>query len=80
MTRFLAAPLCLVLLAVPALAQSPAGGRATTATGVTKPPGATYSRATTEADMLKAQKTSAARDKAWDRKMRTTMGSICLGC
>ena len=48
--------------------------------GVTKPPGSTFNRASTEADMLKAQKISAARDKAWDRKMRTTMGSICLGC
>ena len=30
--------------------------------------------------MIKAQRASAARDKAWDAKMRTTMGSICKGC
>ena len=37
-------------------------------------------KAATEAQMLKAQKAAAARDKAWDTKMRTTMGSICKGC
>ena len=31
-------------------------------------------------EMQKAQKASAARDKAWDAKMRTTLGSICRGC
>lgn len=30
--------------------------------------------------MAKAQRAAAARDKAWDTKMRTTMGSICKGC
>ncbi|NEU14227.1 hypothetical protein G3T14_19135 [Methylobacterium sp. BTF04] len=66
-----------------------AAPRNITATGVTKPPGAAgktgrtnapYTRASTEGDMLKAQRTAAARDKAWDSKMRTTMGSICKGC
>ena len=84
--------LALVLGAAPALAQ-PAPGtpgapgpRTITSTGVTKPPGggdkakAPYSRASTEADMAKAQRAAAARDKAWDSKMRTTMGSICKGC
>jgi hypothetical protein len=87
MTRFLAASVCLgLLVAVPVqaqpsnISQQPAPKRMTTAMGVTKPPGSTFNRASTEADMLKAQKISAARDKAWDRKMRTTMGSICLGC
>ncbi|GJE15672.1 hypothetical protein [Methylobacterium marchantiae] len=87
MTRFLAASVCLALLAtVPAQAQpsnppqQTASKRMTAPTGVTKPPGSTFNRASTEAAMLKAQKVSAARDKAWDRKMRTTMGSICLGC
>ncbi|KQP61569.1 hypothetical protein ASG40_02540 [Methylobacterium sp. Leaf399] len=71
-------------------AARPAGGqRAVTATGVTKPPGAAertaakgapFSKAGTEAAMLKAQREAAARDKAWDAKMRTTMGSICKGC
>lgn len=37
-------------------------------------------RASSEADMLKSQRAAAARDKAWDSKMRTTMGSICKGC
>jgi hypothetical protein len=97
MRRSLAASALLVclpaigLLALPASAQQPGGARPlrnTTATGVTKPPGAAdrpasgapFSRASTEADMQKAQRAAAARDKAWDNKMRTTMGSICKGC
>jgi hypothetical protein len=86
MFRFLAAALVLPLLTVAAVAQAPAapGGRTVTATGVTKPPGragnAPFSRSTTEADMAKAQRAAATRDKAWDSKMRTTMGSICKGC
>lgn len=81
MSRILAASaLAALIAAAPAYGQS----RTVTATGVTKPPGtgggAPYSRASTEADMLKAQRASAARDKAWDSKMRTTMGSICQGC
>ena len=95
MSRIIAlASLALLLGAAPALAQ-PAPGtpgapvpRNITSTGVTKPPGggggdkgsAPYSRASTEADMAKAQRAAAARDKAWDSKMRTTMGSICKGC
>lgn len=90
--RLLAAcALATLLAAVPATAQQPGAGpqRATTATGATKPPsgaergstpGAPFSKASTEAQMLKAQRASAARDKAWDAKMRTTMGSICKGC
>ncbi len=87
MTRFLAASVCLAFLAtVPVqaspshLAQNTAPKRMTTALGVTKPPSAPFSRASTEAAMAKAQKVAAERDRAWDRKMRTTMGSICLGC
>ncbi|GJD30405.1 hypothetical protein PMNALOAF_1652 [Methylobacterium adhaesivum] len=75
--------LALPLLVVTAAAQAPSGGRTVTATGVTKPPGragAPFSRASTEADMAKAQRAAATRDKAWDAKMRTTMGSICKGC
>ena len=30
--------------------------------------------------MIKAQKAAEARSKAWDSKMRNTMGSICHGC
>jgi hypothetical protein len=33
-----------------------------------------------EAEMAKAQKAAEARSKAWDAKMRHTMGSICHGC
>ncbi|MCJ2082718.1 hypothetical protein [Methylobacterium sp. J-090] len=85
MSRFLVAALALPLLVGAALAQAPAapGGRTVTSTGVTKPPGragAPYTRANTEADMAKAQRAAATRDKAWDSKMRTTMGSICKGC
>jgi hypothetical protein len=93
MRRTLAASLLLTgLFALPVVAQEPGAVRAprnTTATGVTKPPGAAdkpapagapFSKASTEADMLKAQRAAAARDKAWDNKMRTTMGSICKGC
>ncbi|SFG36570.1 hypothetical protein [Methylobacterium gossipiicola] len=86
MVRLLAAALAVPLLAtVPAVAQTPgaAGSRNITSTGVTKPPGRTgapFTRSTTEADMAKAQRAAAIRDKAWDSKMRTTMGSICKGC
>jgi hypothetical protein len=85
LVRLLVAALALPLLAATAAAQAPAapGGRTVTSTGVTKPPGRTgapFSRATTEADMAKAQRAAAVRDKAWDSKMRTTMGSICKGC
>lgn len=92
MRRLIAASCLLTLLAAPVLAQQPGGAaapRSVTATGATKPPSASeraavpktpYSKASTEADMLKAQRASAARDKAWDVKMRTTMGSICKGC
>ena len=59
------------------------GGRSLTATGQTKPPGSVAGapmKSANEAEMLKAQKAAAARDKAWDAKMRTTLGSICRGC
>ncbi|MFD0934852.1 hypothetical protein ACFQ12_06595, partial [Methylobacterium trifolii] len=56
--------------------------RSTAATGQTKPPGSGGApmKAANEAAMLKAQKASQARDKAWDSKMHDTMGSICRGC
>ena len=83
-----------LLGATPALAQSPGaapggaagrGGRQLTATGQTKPPGAGtpatgMPRPVNEAEMIKAQKAAEARSKAWDSKMRNTMGSICHGC
>ncbi|MBX9934283.1 MAG: hypothetical protein K2Y56_22665 [Methylobacterium sp.] len=83
----LAAFLILTLLAAGPVVAQPSPARNTTATGATKPPGNTervanapFSKPGTEAAMIKAQKASAARDKAWDAKMRTTMGSICQGC
>lgn len=92
MSRILVATALVALLSTaPALAQM-AGNAGTpaqrnvTSTGVTKPPGAAgktgapFTRASSEADMVKAQRAAAARDKAWDSKMRTTMGSICKGC
>jgi len=93
MSRIVAVSALAVLLgAAPVLARPNAGAagaptqRNITATGVTKPPSggdtakSPYTRASTEAAMAKAQRAAAARDKAWDSKMRTTMGSICKGC
>ena len=61
--------------------------RSVTGTGQTKPPGgaggtaaASLPKPATEAAMIKAQKAAEARSKAWDTKMRSTMGSICSGC
>ncbi|MBE7249688.1 MAG: hypothetical protein INR63_32545, partial [Actinomycetospora chiangmaiensis] len=69
--------------ASPAPAGPIVGGRRVTPTGQTKPPGATAAlppRSVNEAEMIKAQKAAEARSKAWDSKMRNTMGSICHGC
>lgn len=86
--RVVAASLLLTLLGTGAVFAQTAP-RSTTATGTTKPPGASertvtagapFTKANTEEQMIKAQRASAARDKAWDAKMRTTMGSICKGC
>ena len=62
---------------------TPVGGRRLTATGQTKPPPASPAAPPTpvnEAEMIKAQKAAEARSKAWDGRMRSTMGSICHGC
>ncbi|MDP4023429.1 hypothetical protein Q8W71_12395 [Methylobacterium sp. NEAU 140] len=69
----------------PGAAAPAATGRAVTGTGQTKPPGAAAGTplprpAGNEAAMIKAQKAAEARSKAWDAKMRRTMGSICHGC
>ncbi|SDN43576.1 hypothetical protein SAMN05216360_108133 [Methylobacterium phyllostachyos] len=59
------------------------GGRRVTATGQTKPPPPAATgmpRPVNEAEMIKAQKAAEARSKAWDSRMRNTMGSICHGC
>ncbi|MCB4801393.1 hypothetical protein QO001_003338 [Methylobacterium brachiatum] len=78
-----------LLGAAPALAQSSANpdgarvGRRITATGQTKPPSPAVtgtSRPVNEVAMIKAQKAAEARSKAWDSKMRHTMGTICNGC
>ena len=63
----------------------PPGGRNVTATGKTMPPasgrgGAAPVKASTEVEMLKAQKAAEERNKAWDAKMRRTMSTICNGC
>ncbi|GJD81072.1 hypothetical protein [Methylobacterium gregans] len=74
--------LALALGAAPALAQS-GTARSLTATGQTKPPGAVAGapmKPINEAAMLKAQQAAEARNKAWDSKMRSTLGSICRGC
>lgn len=72
--------LALALGAAPAHAQ-PGAGRSLTATGQTKPPGGgAPMKPINEAAMLKAQKDAEARNKAWDSKMRSTLGSICRGC
>jgi hypothetical protein len=85
----LGAALALALGAAPALAQPGAepagqrGSRSLTATGQTKPPGSVGGapmKPINEAAMIKAQKAAEARNKAWDTKMRTTLGSICRGC
>ncbi|WP_457105175.1 hypothetical protein [Methylobacterium sp. P5_C11] len=70
-----------------AASPAPAGtapARRITATGQTKPPGGTAAtgmpQPVNQAEMIRAQKAAEARSKAWDSKMRHTMGSICHGC
>lgn len=92
MNRRLAAFLLVpVLAATPASAQ-----KAATGATVPKPSGippataaspakasamkASAMKASNEAEMLKAQKAAAARDKAWDVRTRNSMTSICKGC
>ncbi|WP_245516588.1 hypothetical protein [Methylobacterium segetis] len=88
MRRLLAAAL-ITVVSLPALAQpsdkgTAARSRNVTTAGVTKPPGAAGASASLSpairGEMAKAEKAAAARDRAWDTKMRTTMGSICRGC
>jgi hypothetical protein len=77
----------------PALAQAPASVPAPAARHTVSPAGRTMpsprgnaqagtaqSKASNEAEMLKAQKATEARSKAWDSKMHKTMGTICNGC
>lgn len=73
--------------ASPESVPSPQGqGRNVTATGRVMPPTsgrtppAEAPKSSLQADMLKAQKAAEERNKAWDTKMRKTMGSICSGC
>ncbi|MGT2479797.1 hypothetical protein ACU4GR_14925 [Methylobacterium oryzae CBMB20] len=60
------------------------GGRRVTPMGQTKAPGNAavtgLPQPVNQAEMIKAQKAAEARSKAWDSKMRHTMGSICHGC
>ncbi len=93
MRRHLAASPLILFAAVfagPGLAQatdplvppSPNAGRHVAATGrVMPPPGSPGTLKPSVADeMAKAQKAADTRNKAWDSKMRKTMGSICSGC
>ncbi|MBE7249158.1 MAG: hypothetical protein INR63_29820 [Actinomycetospora chiangmaiensis] len=60
------------------------GGRRVTPMSQTKAPGNAAAtglpQPVSQAEMIKAQKAAEARSKAWDSKMRHTMGSICHGC
>lgn len=60
------------------------GGRRVTPMSQTKPTGNAAAtglpQPVSQAEMIKAQKAAEARSKAWDSKMRHTMGSICHGC
>lgn len=89
--RLAALALVSVLFAAPALAEKAATGATVPKTGSVKavgvpaakapaPTKAAAMKATNEAEMLKAQKASAARDKAWDARTRNSMTSICKGC
>ena len=59
------------------------GGRRVTPMSQTKPTGNAavtgLPQPVNQAEMIKAQKAAEARSKAWDSKMRHTMGSICHG-
>jgi hypothetical protein len=64
-----------------AIPASPAPGRNVSATGRVMPPANAGAMKPSVADeMAKAQKAADTRNKAWDSKMRKTMGSICSGC
>ena len=90
--RRLLAVALITALPLPALAQpgdkagAPTTNRTVTATGVTKPPAASTSTSgsnlspAVRTEMARAEKAAAERNRAWDSKMRTTMGSICRGC
>ena len=79
-----------LLLLIPALTTAPAlAEKAVTGATVPRPSGAPPTgearkeaamKASNQAEMLKAQKASAARDKAWDTRTRASMSSICKGC
>ncbi len=85
--------LAAILATTPALAQTtvtdpatgPKVGRTISSTGRTMPPPRNApvdipAKAAANADLLKAQKATEARAKAWDTKMHRTMSSICHGC
>lgn len=82
MRRILAALALLSLLpAVPALAEKAATGATVPKAGAAPAAGRPADRAgINQAEMIKAQKASAARDKAWDARTRNSMSSICKGC
>ncbi len=81
-----------ILLLIPALSAYPAlAEKAATGATVPRPAAAPSStapdaskasamKAANQAEMVKAQKAAAARDKAWDARTRNSMSSICKGC
>ncbi|GEP01417.1 hypothetical protein [Methylobacterium haplocladii] len=78
------------VFALPALAQtvpgpvvppSPSPSRNIAPTGRVMPPANPGAlKPSVAEEMSKAQKAADTRNKAWDSKMRKTMGSICSGC
>ena len=88
MTRHLpATALVLLLVGMPlaAGAAPEASAPSVAATGKTMPnagnrAGAAPVKASTAANLQKAQREADTRNKAWDSRMQKTMGSICSGC
>ena len=85
MRRVLAALALLPALSVPpAFAEKAATGATVPKSGAApaagKPARASAMKPINEAEMLKAQKAAAERDKAWDTRTRNSMSSICKGC
>ena len=82
MLRFTTALLALVALtSTPVVAQAhrqptPATVPPNAGSSASVPPGAEK----TQAEMEKASKEREAKQKAWDKKMKGTMGGVCGGC
>ena len=75
------------LLALVALTSTPVAAQAhrqptpaTVSPDAGSPAPATPEREETKAEMEKANKEREAKQKAWDKKMKDTMGGLCRGC